>query len=115
MVELPWDLQVVGKLAFKRQFLRLDNLPEVESDTWLSLLRLNYHLTATFDASAEYRWLHNELTGQTKHGPLVELSYILLEHARLGVGYNFSSFSDDELSDLNRDAGGFFFRLQGQY
>ncbi len=59
--------------------------------------------------------MHNSLSGEWKHGPLVELTYLLMQHARLGVGYNFTSFSDDEFSDLNRDTGGFFFRLQGQY
>lgn len=115
IVELPWNLQLVEKLAFKRQFVRYGDLPEAESDTWLWINRVNYHLTGDFDAAFEYRLMHNSLSGEWKHGPLVELTYILMEHARLGVGYNFTSFSDDEFSDLDRDVGGFFFRVQGQY
>jgi hypothetical protein len=113
--ELGAGFQLVNKFAFKRSFVRYDLLPEVESDTVLTIHRVNYHLTDTFDAGIEYRFLRNYLANDLKHGALVELSYILMEHARLGVGYNFTRFSDDELSDLDRDVGGFFFRVQGQY
>ena len=113
--ELPFQLQLVEKLAFKRTTVRYDDLPQATSDTWLWINRLNYHLTSTFDAGLEYRFLTNSLSNDVKHGALVELSYILAEYARLGVGYNFTSFSDDELTDLNRDAGGFFLRVQGTY
>ncbi len=115
IIELPFRLQLVEKLAWKRAAVRYDDLPEVESDTWLWINRLNYHLTDTFDASLEYRFLTNSLSQDVKHGALLELSYILAEYARLGIGYNFTRFSDDELSDLNRDVGGFFFRVQGTY
>lgn len=113
--DTPIRLQFVEKFAWKRQNVRFDNLPEAQSDTFLAISRVNYHLTDIFDLGVEYRFLHNTLADDLKHGALLEFSYIVKDYARLGVGYNFTSFSDDELSDLNRDVGGFFFRIQGTY
>jgi hypothetical protein len=34
---------------------------------------------------------------------------------RLGVGYNFTKFAEDELGDFDRDSSGVFFRVTAQY
>jgi hypothetical protein len=52
---------------------------------------------------------------QLKHGALIELGYWVHRFVRLGLGYNFSRFSDDEFADQHRDASGFFFRVVGRY
>ena len=35
--------------------------------------------------------------------------------ASFGVGWNFTSFSDDELARYDQTAGGFFIRAVGEY
>lgn len=113
--ELPYNLQLVGKFALKRTALRVANLPTVADQQWLSIARLNYHLTKTWDIGGEYRWLHSELAQTTLSGTMFELNYIVKNAVRLGLGYNFTSFSDDEFARLSEDHGGPFIRVIAHY
>ena len=113
--ELPFNIQIVEKLALKRLAVQVDQLPTVVSYSLLSINRLNYHLTNTWDAGAEYRFLQSSLGQNLMHGALFELNYIIKKKIRIGVGYNFSSFSDNEFARLDEDHGGPFFRVVGQY
>jgi len=70
------------------------------------------------DAGVEYRFLRMFIEGQggqLKHGALVEVGYWVASVVRLGVGYNFSRFTDNEFADQDRDASGVFFRAVGKY
>ncbi len=113
--ELPFGFQLVEKLALRRSALRAANLPTVVNNTALWINRLNYHLTETWDAGIEYRVLTSSLASTTEHGALVELNYILQKRIRLGAGYNFTSFSDDEFAEFDADYGGPFFRVTAHY
>ena len=113
--ELPWNLQLVEKVAWRGLHLDVEGMPSVSNDLVLLINRLNYHLTSRWDAGAEYRFLHQSLTSDWRHGVLVDLNYILADHVRLGVGYNFTRFAEDELGDFDRDASGVFFRVTAQY
>ena len=113
--ELPFNIQIVEKLALKRLAVQVEQLPTVVSYSLLSINRLNYHLTNTWDAGAEYRFLQSSLGQNLMHGALVELNYIIKKKIRIGLGYNFSSFSDNEFARLDEDHGGPFFRVVGQY
>jgi hypothetical protein len=122
ILELPWRLQLVEKLAYKRIDESLDLLPGETLDTVIHTLlwinRINFHITGKLDAGVEYRFLKmmfDNQGGQLKHGALLELGYWVHRFVRLGAGYNFSSFTDDEFSDQSRDAKGFFFRVVGRY
>ncbi|MEZ4467493.1 MAG: hypothetical protein R3F43_24380 [bacterium] len=115
ILDLPPGIQLVTKLAWKRTALRTAQLPTVEDTNLLLLLRVNYHLTNSWDAGAEYRWLTTELARTTLHGALFEVNYIIEKAVRLGVGYNFTQFSDEEFSTLNEDHGGAFFRVIANY
>jgi hypothetical protein len=131
IVELPWRLTLAGKLALKRTRATAeldDQRVDASTDALLWLLRLGYRFHGKWDASAEVRGLHlirpagpdreareaREVT-ESSVGTLVELGYSVARHVRLGVGYNLSHFSDDELGDLERDSHGFFVRLTGHY
>lgn len=113
--ELPYNLQLVSKFVLKRTALRTALLPTIADQQWLTILRLNYHLTNTWDIGGEYRWLNSELAQTTLDGAMFELNYIVKNAVRLGVGYNFTSFSDDEFARLSEDHGGPFIRVIGQY
>jgi len=122
IVELPWRFQLVEKLAYKRVAESLDVLPGESIDTTIQTLlwinRINFHITGKLDAGVEYRFLKMlfEAQGdQLKHGALVELGYWVHRFVRVGAGYNFSSFSDNEFIEQDRDAKGFFFRVVGRY
>jgi hypothetical protein len=90
-------------------------MPRVNNDLWLFINRLNYHLLATVDIGAEYRFLHQTLTDDWEHGLLFEAAYILQENVRIGLGYNFTRFTEDELGDFDRNASGVFFRVTAHY
>ena len=61
-----------------------------------------------------HRWT-NLASGDTEHGFLFEASLILQKYLRLGLGYNFTRFSDDELVRNRIDNRGVFFRVVGMY
>jgi hypothetical protein len=46
---------------------------------------------------------------------LLELNYIIKKKIRIGAGYNFTQFSDDEFSRLDETYGGPFFRVMANY
>jgi uncharacterized repeat protein (TIGR01451 family) len=121
VVDLPRGLRLSGKLAWKRTTsqseLVLGQGLDSTVDTLLGLVRLGYLLGGRWELAGEYRVLRMILPagGETRHGLLVEADYAVDRRVRLGVGYNFSHFSDDELGDLARDTHGFFFRVVGRY
>jgi hypothetical protein len=115
ILELPWNLQLVEKVAFRNIHLEVEELPEADNTMTLWVNRLNYHIVEKWDAGVEYRLLHQSLTKDWQHGTLLELNYIIATHVRLGVGYNFTKFAEDELGDFDRDSSGVFFRVTAQY
>ena len=60
----------------------------------------------------EHHWLDLPDIDQTRSGALVALYRYLGEHFKVGVGYNFTDFSDD-LTDLSYDHQGVFINMIG--
>jgi hypothetical protein len=75
--------------------------------------QVRYHLIAKWDALAEYRWLAVK-DGGDKRGWLVGVDRQIGDNFKVGVGYNFTDFSDD-LTDLEYDNKGWFLNLAGYY
>ncbi len=116
--EFPWRLQLSEKLAYKHATTRVDGLTAGDSDLLLWVNRLGLHLVEGFDVAVEYRLLWSLVPGgyaQLEHGALAEVAYAIAGYARVGVGYRWSRFSDDLLTDPSRDQSGFFVRLSGMY
>jgi uncharacterized repeat protein (TIGR01451 family) len=128
IVELPWRFQLVEKLAFKHTGTALDDMPRANAYTALWINRINWHALGTvrsfgidpiipgeIDLGLEYRILAG-LTSETwEHGALVEVQYAPLPYFRIGMGWNFTRFSDNELDRNDTDHSGFFVRAVGQY
>lgn len=120
IVDLPHDLTLAGKVAFKRTeaISTMDgDDTDLSADSILWLLRLGYGFYGRWDASVELRQLfvRKPESDESRSGSLVELGYDLGRRVRIGTGYNFSHFSDNELGDLVRDSHGFFVRVTGHY
>ena len=134
LVDLPGRLALTGKLAWKKTRVELrtptldpatisgtgfDRDADVDSILWL--VRLGYQFFGHWDASVELRGLHlsrpagSNTARESRFGTAVELGYTIERRLRLGLGYNLSRISDNEFGDLERDAGGWFFRLTAQY
>ena len=75
--------------------------------------QLRYRITGKWDALAEHRWLKVR-DGGVKHGWLAGVDRQLGENFKLGVGYNFTNFSDD-LTVLRYNSKGFFLNMAGYY
>lgn len=75
--------------------------------------QVRYELPQQWHALAEYRWLDVK-EGGTRSGYLVGVDRDINRNFRVGVGYNFTDFSDD-LTDFDYDHRGVFLNLVGTY
>ncbi len=85
-----------------------------ESNIYLGALRANYHLIKSWDAMLEGHLLSSEDDG-VKKGFLVGIYKHVGEHVKMGVGYNFTDFSDDLTESNDYQAGGWFINVIGKY
>ncbi|MGH8087831.1 MAG: hypothetical protein ACREPC_06135, partial [Stenotrophomonas sp.] len=108
-----WELG--AKLARREGEVRLGrgSGPWFDSATTLSVLQARYQLHGRWYALGEYRWLDVD-NGGTQSGVLVGVDRDIGENFRLGVGYNFTRFSDD-LTDFDYDHEGWFLNMVGTY
>jgi hypothetical protein len=63
----------------------------------------------------EYRILRQEEADDSRQGWLTELMWEAVKNIRLGAGYNFTDFSDNEFAENNYSVHGWFIRLQARY
>ncbi len=118
--DISYDLNrffgLVEKLAFKRSIVNTASNTGVAANSFLSANRINFHVTRKWDFAVEYRILWQSATlDSLKHGALVEIDREFYEYVRLGVGYNFTDFSDD-LRDTNSfHSQGPFVRMTGKF
>jgi hypothetical protein len=85
-------------------------------DTTATLLagQIRYETVYGWDALAEYRWLNVDEGDSTRQGWLLGVDRHLGERFRIGVGYNFTDFSDD-LTRVDFDHKGWFLNVSGNY
>ncbi|MDP2345090.1 MAG: hypothetical protein Q8O67_29365 [Deltaproteobacteria bacterium] len=128
VLELPWKVQLVEKLAIKHMSVALDDVPKADALTLLWINRVNWHALGTLrslgldpivpgeiDLGVEYRVLAGLSYDALEHGTLLEVQYAPIDHFRFGVGFNFTRFSDNELDRDDLDRSGFFVRAVGSY
>ncbi len=109
-----WDLG--GKIAARRGELREDRSAGewFESESTLLVVRASYHFLKRWDALAEYRRLEVEEDDSVRDGFLVGLDRHIGEHFKLGIGYNFTEFSDD-LRLVGYEHKGWYLSVVGKY
>jgi uncharacterized repeat protein (TIGR01451 family) len=108
-----WKFSIGEKVAAKlREESQGDGLQSGWMVLWIN--RLTMHVTRTWDALAEYRLLYGPGPALS-HGIALEINRIIVGHLRIGVGWNFSSVGDDELTVGRSSEKGFFVRAQGFY
>ena len=108
--------EVAGKLAHRKGEARMgrDFGPWYNSTADFASIQARYELVYKWDALAEYRWLSVDQNDSERKGWLVGLDRHIGENFRIGVGYNFTDFSDN-LADLEYDHEGWFLNLTGTY
>jgi len=119
-VEGIYDLtkkwEVGSKLAYKTGDRRIQRGTGswYESGAHLAVARARYHMLKKWDALFEYRWLETEERDDEKDGALLGIYRHVGKHMKVGAGYNFTDF-DDDLTNNDYDAQGWFFDVTGKY
>ncbi len=107
--------EVAGKLARREGEARYGRGTGAwfDSATTFAASQLRYELLHKWHALAEYRWLDVD-DGGTRQGWMAGVDRDIGRNFRVGVGYNFTDFSDD-LTDLDYDHRGFYINFVGSY
>ena len=113
-VDQNWEL--AGKLAHRKGEARIARNagPWFNSTADFASIQARYELMHKWDALAEYRFLKVDQNDSDRKGWLVGLDRHVSENFRVGLGYNFTSFSDN-LAELDYDHKGWFLNLTGTY
>jgi hypothetical protein len=117
-LDLSYDLtpswSIGGKYAYRRGEVSLDreNPDFFHNDAHLLILRTDHRFLKDWGALAEVRMLDLPDLDERRSGALLTLYRYLGDHFKVGVGYNFTDFSDD-LTDLSYSHHGFFLNVLG--
>jgi len=107
--------EVAGKLASRWGDYRTGRGEGawLDSRADFAALQLRYRLFGEWEGLAEHRWLKVR-DGGVRKGWLVGVDRRVGENFKIGVGYNFTEFSDD-MTELKYDQKGFFLNMAGYY
>jgi flagellar motor protein MotB len=117
-LDLSYDLtsnwQVGGKYAYRLGEASLDRtqVSFFDNTAQLGVLRLDRRFRKNWDGMAEVRMLTLPDIRQRRRGALATIYRHIGSNLKVGVGYNFTDFSDD-LTDLKYNHKGVFFNLIG--
>jgi flagellar motor protein MotB len=117
-LDLTYDLSprwsIGGKYAHRRGQLSLsrDNPEFFDNTADLFVIRTDFRFKEDWEGLVEARVLEMPDLSDQRSGALVVVSRYLNPHFKVGVGYNFTDFSDD-LTDLSFDHRGVFLSLTG--
>jgi predicted porin len=117
-VDLTYDVgqrwSIGGKYAHRRGLVSLDRVnPEFFDNTAdLYVVRADFRFKEDWEGMVESRILSLPDVQDQRNGALVVISRRLGDHLKVGVGYNFTDFSDD-LTDLSFDHRGVFLNMTG--
>ena len=117
-VDITYDitprLSIGGKYAYRLGRFSLDRENPVFFDNNASLyvIRSDYRFRKNWEVLIEARLLDMPDLNESRSGALATVSRYLGDHLKIGIGYNFTDFSDD-LTDLSFDHHGVFLNLTG--
>ncbi|MDH5387972.1 MAG: OmpA family protein [Gammaproteobacteria bacterium] len=108
-----WSLG--GKYGYRAGEIAYDRIAPVffENDAFLYVLRADLHLVNKWDLLIEGRALQQPDIGDSRSGMLTGFYRQMNKNVKLGIGYNFTDFSDD-LTDLDYDSKGWFINVVGK-
>jgi flagellar motor protein MotB len=80
----------------------------------LIIVRADWHFVRQWDMSVEARQRNEIDAGDSRSGALFGIYRHLGNHVKMGIGYNFTDFSDD-LTNLDFNSQGFFINVVGKF
>ena len=117
-LDLSYDLtakwSVGGKYAYRLGQASLDRvqLNFFDNAAQLAVLRVDWRFRKSWESMAEVRTLDLRDISQRRRGALGAIYRYIGKNLKVGVGYNFTDFSDD-LTDLRYNHRGVFFNIIG--
>ncbi|MEJ6399510.1 hypothetical protein [Yoonia sp. 208BN28-4] len=118
-VDASYDLNetwtIGGKLGYRSAETSPDGTSDfAQNDAWLAVASARYHMVHNWDALVEVRSL-NLVQAETQENSVLGAVYRHINpNVKVGVGYNFGTFSDD-LTDLTYDDQGVFINLIAKF
>ncbi len=104
-----------GKLGYRLSETAADETsPFVPNDAVLSAVSLRYHLVHNWDALLEVRNFQTIQGGTSETAALAAAYRHFGDNFKVGMGYNFGTFSDD-LTDLTQDDEGIFLNIIAKF
>ncbi len=85
-----------------------------KSTVHLGVLRADMHVVKNWDAVIEARMLYEQESDTVRYGALAAVYRHFGDNFKVGVGYNFASFTDD-LTNTDADAHGFFINAVSKF
>jgi predicted porin len=112
--DITQNLSIGGKYAYRLGQISLDrDNPEFfDNNASLYVIRSDYRFRKNWEVLVEARLLDMPDLNDSKMGALATVSRYLGDHLKIGLGYNFTDYSDD-LTDLSFDHHGIFLNLTG--
>ena len=116
MYDLTPSWTVGGKVAYRYAQVAQDreNPEFFDSRAHLYVMRTDWHFVYRWDALIEMRRLDLPDAQDSRSGVLLGLYRHIGNHIKIGVGYNFSDFSDD-LTQMDYKYQGLFINLIGKF
>jgi hypothetical protein len=112
--DLTQSITIGGKYAYRLGQISLDreNPEFFENNASLYVIRGDYRFRENWEFLLEGRLLDMPDLSESRMGALAAISRYFGDHIKVGVGYNFTDFSDD-LTDLSYDHHGVFLNVTG--
>ena len=109
-------LTLGGKVGYRDGEVSLSRTEEdfIENSATLLVARADVHFIKKWDALVELRSLEVDASQDQKAGVLAALYRHVGNNAKVGVGYNFTDFSDD-LTDLSFNDDGLFLNIIAKF
>ena len=117
-VDVTYDItprvSIGGKYAYRLGEISLDreNPEFYDNNASLYVVRSDVTFREHYELLVEGRLLDMTDLSERRSGALAAVSRYLGDHLKIGIGYNFTDFSDD-LTDLSYDHSGFFLNVTG--
>lgn len=110
-------ITVGGKVGWRLGEMRdttIKNSGWMTSDALLMIARVDLHVISEWDVSAEVRTLQAYAASNSETGALVAVYRHVGDNFKVGVGYNFTRYTDD-LTNLGGDNKGIFLNAIGKF
>ena len=115
--DLVPKLSIGGSLGYRFGEIRdrtVEGSEFFDSEALLLIGRADYHVLKAWDIIGEVRHLVVTEADDSRTGALLGVYRHVNDNFRVGVGYNFTDFSDD-LTDLDFDSNGVFLNFVGKF